>query len=280
MLQAYVCNLHLKIEGAVTQSPAQSPASAQGSSESVSVVSPKSARAVDLSLILVSASADPTMFKELHEGRLRLEEALQQEMLAARLRATLDSQNRKLKKYIGNSSCLHCFYKFNPASNSGATTAAALNAEGAQRPVPAQCLASGSDFPLDSQEAQDIVWLHYQRLALCMRAGTSVPEVTFIPRKHSEAGYSATANITVEENSGASTVNNNILSEIAASDHALAYIRLNAGYVIVALATSDTELYATFSDAAGTLEACSFANYLHRQLKIDTISGNVFQVVQ
>jgi len=263
ILQAYICNIHLTTPSSGEATSTDSPkAQAQGRGEG--------ARSVDVSLILVSARADPGLFKGLHEGRLKLEEELQQEMLAARLLASLDTQSRKLSKFMGNTPCLHCFYKVSPGPSS----------PDSERMVPAQCLASGSEFPLDSQEAQDMVWTQYQRLALCLRAGASSAEVTLL-----SGGWGKRANNSAsgegEESAGdAAKEETNIMSDSPASDHALAYVRLNNGFVVVGLATSDTEIYATFPDAGGSLEACGTANYFHRQLKIDTVAGNMFQMIQ
>jgi hypothetical protein len=123
ILQAYICNMHLTAPSLGDSTPAEGDPPRPPSRE---------ARSVDLSLILISASADPGLFKGLHEGRLQLEEELQQEMLAARLLASLDSQSRKLSKYMGATPCLHCFYKASPAPSSGGDPG---------RVVPAQCLA-------------------------------------------------------------------------------------------------------------------------------------------
>jgi hypothetical protein len=129
-----------------------------------------------------------------------------------------------------------------------------------------------------------MVWSHYQRLALCLRAGCSSAEITLFHRKGTRADgkkASSRGNAAAEaSNAGAAAEERNIMSESPASDHALAYVRLNNGFVVVGLATSDTEIYATFSDAGGSLDACGMANYFHRQLKIDTLAGNMFQMVQ
>jgi len=135
-----------------------------------------------------------------------------------------------------------------------------------------------------------MVWSHYQRLALCLRAGASCAEITLFHRKGAGADgkkekekekASSRGNAAAEaSNAGAAAEERNIMSESPASDHALAYVRLNNGFVVVGLATSDTEIYATFSDAGGSLDACGMANYFHRQLKIDTLAGNMFQMVQ
>ena len=233
ILQAYICNLRLASdEGHIS-------------------------RCIDVSLILVSVSADPAMFKDLHDGRQRLEANLGEGRLPARLLEALDVQARALRKPLDVYGCLHCFYKVRPAG------------EAENRAVPAQCLSSVMDFPLDALESQEAIWCQYERIALCLRSGSSTAEVTLLPGGGGGSVGSATSDAGAEKN---------LMTCSPSSDHALAYVRLNSGYVVVGLATFDTELYATFSDCAGAMEACGFANHLSRQLKIDTANDNLFQM--
>lgn len=61
----------------------------------------------------------------------------------------------------------------------------------------------------------------------------------------------------------------NVMSAVPTSDHALAYAVLGNGHVVVGLAASDSELYATFPGTCSALEACGMANYLSRTLRAD-----------
>jgi hypothetical protein len=103
------------------------------------------------------------------------------------------------------------------------------------------------DFPFNASESQDKIMLQYQRLGVCLRLGTSLPEYT-------ENGPSF----------------RNIMPTLPTSDNALAYTVLECGYVVVGLATSDSELYATFPGTMTALEACGMANYLSRSLRADS----------
>ncbi len=233
IMTAYVCNLRLASdEGHIS-------------------------RCIDISLILVSVSADPSMFKGMHDGRHRLEMSLAEGRLPSRLLEALDSQSRVLRRALEQHGCLHCFFKVRPGGAGG-------DAEG--RAVPAQCLSTVVEFPLDAPESQQSIWCQYQRIALCLRSGSSTAEVTLL----TDDGVGGS-----EGGAG-----KNLLATSPSSDHAFAYVRLSSGFVVVGLATSDTEMFATFSDCAGTMEVCGLANYLARQIKIDVMNDNLFQMRQ
>jgi hypothetical protein len=224
-LQAYISNLRIINN------------SSSGSSSADEVAH------MDLSLVLISAVSDASMFKDLHAGREILEQALTNPLLAPRILASLHDQSRALNKYLSASRSLHFFYKLRPASS-----------------VPTQCISTPMEFPLNNSESQDKIVLHYQRLAVCLRKGTSLAEHTLLPSSSSG-----------ERGAGGSNVvaNINVLSSLPTSDHALAYTVLDCGHVIVGLATSDSELYCTFPGTCSALDACGMANILTRNLKTE-----------
>ena len=219
-------------------------------------------RHIDLSLVLISSSSDASMFKELHAGREALEQALVAPSVAPRLLATLDQQSTALTKYLGPAMCLHFLYKLRPAVAAGQKSA-----------IPAQCLSTPMDFPINNEDSQEKIWLQYQRLGVCLRKGTSLAECTLVhgmqqptletPAVSTTAGAAAASPI-----SAAPEVN--VMSTVPTSDHALAYTVLGNGHVVVGLAASDSELYATFPGTCSALEACGMANYLSRTLKADS----------
>jgi len=222
-LQAYVCNLRIH--------------------------SMEEHRHIDLSLVLIAASADANMFKDLHRGREGLEQALLAPRMAPRLLSALDNQTTSLSKYLAPAMCLHFLFKLRPV-NSGSN-------------IPAQCASTAMSFPIDSLDSHDKIWVHYQRIGVCLRRGTSIAECTLLPIA------SATATTT----SPSSGEMPNVMSQLPASDHALAYVVLETGHVIVGLATSDSELYATFPGTCTSLDACGQANFLSRSLR----SASIFQ---
>ena len=213
LLQAYVCSIRLK-----------------GGSDTEEL------RHIDVSLVLISP--DPTLFKELHAGR----EALQQEMISARstlsesLIAAQERQSRVVGRFLSPCSCLHFLYR--------------SCARGGEDGVPpAQCFSSKFEFPLDSDEAQHMIWSQYQRQALCLRAGSS----------------------SVESGMGVQRNESSVLAATPSSDHAQTYAILASGYIVVGLATSESELYATFAGGCGgAREACELANVLERRLALES----------
>jgi vacuolar fusion protein MON1 len=87
-LQAYICNLRLK--------------------------SGSASKHMDISVVLVSTSADPTMFNALHEGRQQLESDLLSSDIPDRLIIALESQQAYLSLYAVPMSCLNFFFLFRP----------------------------------------------------------------------------------------------------------------------------------------------------------------------
>lgn len=87
-LQAYICNLRLH--------------------------SGSASKYMDVSLVLISTSADPAMFNALHEGRQQLEGDLISSDIPDRLMIALESQQAYLSIYAVPISCLNFFFLFRP----------------------------------------------------------------------------------------------------------------------------------------------------------------------
>jgi hypothetical protein len=218
MLQAYVCNIHL-------------------------VDTEDSVGSFDVSLILISP--DPSLFKELHEGREELQKKLlsPQAGLSERLVRSRDTQRGSLSKFLAMTQCLHFFYKIQSSSGDDGDGLVSLNER------PAQCYSSKMEFPLDSREVQSLIWSNYQRLALCLRVGSSTAEASLV-------------------NPGDEGVLHGMSMDPSPS-HAVSYAVLDSGQVVVGLATSDSELYTTFPGTMSGLEACSLTHTLQRSLRLD-----------
>ena len=148
-----------------------------------------------------------------------------------------ENQSRTLAKFLTPSSCLHFLYRGGSGGGSGLS----------------QCFSSKMEFPLDSEEAQGTIWSQYQRLALCLRVGSSSVEST-VGAEEEEGGVS-------------------VLSSNPAPDHAQSYAVLASGYVVVGITTSESELYATFAESCGgAIEACGLANLLNRSLALESVN--------
>lgn len=87
-VQAYICNIHL-LGGTVS-------------------------RNLDISLILISTSADPEMFNALHLGRQQFENKIQQSDIPDRLIIAFESQQAYLSIYSVPTSCLNFFTLLRP----------------------------------------------------------------------------------------------------------------------------------------------------------------------
>eukprot|EP00605_Chrysophyceae_sp_TOSAG23-4_P002094 GSChrysophyteH1.ASY1.ANO1.2317.1 assembled CDS len=220
ILQAYICNMRIAAP---------------------EVNDPQNLNQINISLILVSASADPQLFPGLHEGRLALERSLKESVNT--VRALISSLTTKLLQELRTKYfCFHYFYK--------------VNARRTQNYASTQ-----PEFPINSDSAMHSIWTYYQKLAMYLRAGTCTAEETLsgVPGAAGESDA-------------------NILTFSPASDHSLAYVKLESGFICIGLATSDTELYATFPDVVGVVDACGFANQLSRALKLSLNAGNIFQI--
>jgi hypothetical protein len=218
MLQAYVCNIHLDD----TQD-------SEGS--------------FDISLILISP--DPSLFKELHEGREALQTKLQspQAGLTDKLVRSVETQRGSLSKFLASTQCLHFFYKIQSSGGGDDDEDGSLNER------PAQCYSSKMEFPLDSKEMQNLIWSHYQRLALCLRVGSSTAEASLVNLEEESVFHGMSMN--------------------PSPSHAVSYAVLDSGQVVVGLATSDSELYTTFPETMSGLDACSLTHTLQRSLRAD-----------
>ena len=151
------------------------------------------------------------------------------------------------------------------------------------------------------------IWVHYQRLATCIRRGSSTAEASLFapyapPCRNSNARCNAKTSSgmvaqgwrdgkeesedttassedkeVVGESTGASTgtLVDNPLSGNPCADHALAYTVLSTGLVIVALATIDSELYVTFPGHIDPMDASQLTDLLSRRLNEE--SSDLFQ---
>ena len=90
-MQAYICNLRLQ--------------------------SGTASKHMDISLVLISTSAEPEMFNALHAGRQRLEADLMLSDIPDRLMIALESQQAYLSIYAIPISCLNFFFLFRPKLN-------------------------------------------------------------------------------------------------------------------------------------------------------------------
>jgi hypothetical protein len=190
-------------------------------------------KAMDLSLVLISTSSDANAFKDLHLNRIELERSLTTQTIADRIFTATERQMVALKKIMSTAMCLHFLYKIRPGGG-----------------LPSQYIMSPFEFPVDCQESRESIITHYQKLSLCLRKGSSLPEYTI-------------------------NISPNVIVTPPSSDHSLAYIIMSTGQVIVSLATVDSELYATFSGTMTALESSRMADFLSKSLKVE--SSQIFQ---
>ena len=216
MLQAYVCNIRLN------------------------VTEESDGGSFDISLILISP--DPSLFKELHAGREEFQKKilLPQAAMSEKLIRAQEGQRGSLSKFLASAQCLHFFYKI---QSSGSDASGDLNVR------PAQCFSSKMEFPLDSEEVQNLVWSHYQRLALCLRLGSSTAEASLLDLEGENVFHG--------------------MASDPSSNHSISYAVLDSGHVVVGLATFDSELYTTFPETLSGLDACSLTHTLQRHLRQD-----------
>lgn len=212
----------------------------------------KIVKSMEFFLVLIAVETDSSAFRGLHESRLQLEKNISEPAISNRLLQTLSSQERMVSRFLTQSMSLHFFYKFRPPS------------------LPAQSFESEFDVSVSSLEAQQRIWVAYQRLGVCMRVGSSSLEYSILPSRVPGAALADCSDIS----NGTSDIN--IMTVDPSSDHALSYAVLNTGNVIVGLATADSELYACFSGTISALDACGLANYLSRSLKADV--ANLFLI--
>eukprot|EP01034_Spumella_vulgaris_P025311 gene25311-31754_t len=267
---------------------------------------PKTQHTTDVTVILMASNADPELFRELHRGRKYLEQCLIQPSVMERIFQAVGNQVKYVDKYLEPSMSAHFLYKCrplsaNPKDRSGSTPA--LNQ------LPSQHIEASMNFPLDNVASRERIWTNYQRLAVCIRVGSSTIESTLLPplqppappvtttagNKKStsekvtplsaleaqlvamspQGRETAMVNAAAALNASAPFDVDTILSTAPASNHALAYSVLSTGEVIVALATFDSELYVTYPGTVTPLDASTMADFLSRSLKLD--SSQLFQ---
>ena len=135
------------------------------------------------------------------------------------------------------------------------------------------------------------IWIHYQALAMRIRRGSSTVESTLFPplsfsddtntdieggTESNRGEVQAQAQGTNEDTLGIDSIvktRPNPLSALPSADHALAYSVLSTGLIVVALATSDSELYVTYPGNVNPVDACTMADLLTR-----TLSGESSQL--
>ena len=113
---------------------------------------------------------------------------------------------------------------------------------------PIQLLSSEFDLTLYTIESQEKIWCAYQKIALCMRVGTSSIEDA-LPSTQAKGFNGSTIDFEL-----------NVLSTNPGPDHALNYMILDTGIVIVGLVSADSELYATFP---GTVSQTKLFSLMH-----------------
>lgn len=202
-LQAYVCNLRLMSGG----------------------------RVADLSLVLLSTSAEPETFSQLHEARKEFERKISQAALSDRLVAACGLQDKHLARYLSSSSVLHFLHKYSPSTGGS----------------PSQFCSAAFQFPLDSPLSRERVLTQYERLALYLRVGSSSPELT-VPQEPGEP---------------------NVLCLPPSSDYSLAYSVLSTGLVVVGYATFNTECFATFPGTLTGMDCCKRIGSFVKELRQD-----------
>lgn len=207
-----------------------------------------------------------------------------------------------MTKFLKSVMGLHFFYLFRPrnANSAGMGSVGAsdmppgvvqdpeLQGSSTSSLLPAQCVWSQFEFPLQQQDSQNRTWALYQRISCYLRAGTALPEHTLlksdssgggvvapIPSRESDvADASSSADGFSDDASGGYPVN--IMTLQPSSDHSLAYLVTAEGQIVVGIANADSELLVTFPATLGTVEACSQANMLSRSLRNDALQ-DLFQ---
>ena len=295
LLQAYICTLRIA-------DPAAAVEQEKGERGATSTSTGAGYAFADISLILISASADPAVFPGLHAARGELERSLQKpSSTAAKLVQSVRNSNqaggsggsRGLQELLARCKAEHFLFKQNtrrglsPAAaaelrtQADVDTAEAAAAHATATLPPAQWAATEAAFPFDSATSIHRLWANYQRLSVYLRIGTATPESTLHGVCFPDLPFAADAADSAGSGSSRYIQNNknnwNVLAFAPASDHALAYIKSADGFIIVGIATSDTELYVTFCDCIGAVAACGNANALSRLLKTECSAGNVFQ---
>jgi hypothetical protein len=251
------------------------------------------------SLVLVAASGDPDVFRRLHKNRLYFEKTILEPSIAEGLLISSSMQQTLVDKFLEPSTSIHFMYKrYDSGSSSGRerrilgrrTNIASSQAQTASAPIPAQYLVSSMDaLPFAQLCSQDSIWVHYQSLAMRIRSGASTAESSlFPPLTAAESSNAYTAVDSMEDSQDdndpsvmtASPTKDakfpNPLCGMPSADHALAYSVLSTGMVVVALATSDSELYVTYAGGITPVDASTMADLLSRTLHAE--SSQLFQL--
>jgi vacuolar fusion protein MON1 len=143
-VQAYICNIHL-LGGTASKN-------------------------LDISLVLISTSADPVMFNALHLGRQQFESRIQQSDIPDRLIIAFESQQAYLSIYSVPTSCLNFFTLLRPmlvSSKSSNKTAQKKSRSSSSKRVtvpasaPVQCHSFTPDNDSLSQSASDCDFTRY-----------------------------------------------------------------------------------------------------------------------
>lgn len=197
-------------------------------------------RVIDLSLVLISTSSDPSMFKELHDCRVEFENQLLKPGIKERILFAKESQFNISSKYITDFGCLHFLYK--------------AHIEG----ICSQWVSSPFDFPNDTQVSRDRIFTQYQRLALCVRLGTSSPDCSLLSQSlpHKDLSKQVT-----EKHS-----QTHIMADPPSLDHSIAYSAFDTGHLIIAVSSIDAELFVTFPNI-NPPEGIEIAKALLKSLK-------------
>lgn len=234
-------------------------------------------RPVELTLVLIATSSDPDLFKSMHVANEAFKRYVCQRDIVQKLGVAIGDTQKYLSKYRTNTLCLHFFYLVRPSSSNyyhgnedGSVAQTSL--------LPPQCIWSQFEFPLQDEVTQNRIWTIYQRLSCCLRGGTAVPEYTLLDSTNGPKRNNSSSN--VETSADTETGNDypiNIMHSKPSSDHSLAYMLLEEGHILVAIANADSELLATFPATMGVLEACNQASILSRSLRNEALS-DLFQV--
>ncbi len=253
VLHAYVCTLHFDCSDEFVNTMKEQMARNKESGTH----NEDSRPGIDLSLILLSTSLDPAIIKEMHSGREEFSsfitsgEKTVDTLILSRGEKQLDMVTSVLKKTSASkndnnsnptkqnilANCLHYFIKHTPLAPGDNSFS-----------LPSQFISSRFEFPLHMPHAQDLIMVHYEHLATCLRAGTaSVEGVKEVQEENS--------NVTLMDGS-------------PSEDHAAAYILLEDGSIVIGLASPRTksEFYAVFSATSSPQSAVNGAIFLFRTI--------------
>ena len=224
-----------------------------------------------LSLVLISASTDADMFRNLHTSRTKLQERLSSEELSTKIKHSILDENIVLNRYLKSFLALHFFFKCNPAPTVS---------------VPAQYLSS-SFSSAALEEDKDRIWTQYYVHGIRMRCGAATPESCLFGTSVLEHNLvdSLSSSEKAKSRQGSFLASSlqetvihtvmergmdgkNIMTLSPSSNHSLVYT-CSLNEIIVGLASADSELHVCFPSVMGPLDACNLANNLFFSLKSD-----------